>query len=97
LPQFRAGTTKPILEYLAIKSISSFEPKYYRLKVESPLFIALILAMAAVIVRSIIGLLEEWCREQHQSDGRSRIYKIQNAQNPNLYAGKNLWLNFMPF
>jgi hypothetical protein len=53
--------------------------------------------MAAVIVRSILGLLEEWCREQHQSDGKSRIPEISNTQNRNLYAEKNLWLNFMPF
>ena len=53
--------------------------------------------MAAVSVMSIIGLLEEWCREQHQSDGRSRISEIPNSKNRNLYAVKNLRLNFMPF
>jgi hypothetical protein len=53
--------------------------------------------MAAVIVRSILGLLEEWCREQHQSDGRSRISEIPIGLKCNLHAGKNLWLNFMPF
>ena len=53
--------------------------------------------MAAVSVMYILGLLEEWCREQHQSDGRSRFSEIPNSQNRNLYAGINLWVNFMPF
>jgi hypothetical protein len=53
--------------------------------------------MAAVIVMYILGLLEEWCREQHQSDKRSRIFEIPNSQNRNPFPEKNLWLNFMPF
>jgi len=73
-----------------------FHGAIYLLKVECPLF-AFFRAMAAVIVRSILGLLGEWCREQHQSDGKSRIPEISNTQNRNLYAEKNLWLNFMPF
>jgi hypothetical protein len=40
---------------------------------------ALIMAFAAVIVRSILGLLEEWLREQYQSDERSWISEIPDA------------------
>ena len=46
--------------------------------------------MAAVSVMYILGLLEEWCGEQHQSDRRSRTSEIPNRQSRNLYAEKNL-------
>jgi len=52
--------------------------------------------MAAVLGRSTFGLLEEWCREQSQSDGRLKISGIPNSQKRNVYAGKTLRLNFMP-
>jgi hypothetical protein len=73
-----------------------FHGAIYLLKVECPLF-AFFRAMAAVIVRSILGLLGEWCREQHQSDGKSRIPEISNPQIHNPHPGKTIRLNFMAF
>jgi hypothetical protein len=54
LPRFRAGSTKPSLEFPATKSILAFEPKYYRLKVECPLLASRFIMLKASARQTVL-------------------------------------------